>query len=685
MKFLKNTEAIIIFVFAFLIYANTLGNKYALDDKAVFWKNEFVQKGISGIPDILKYDSLAGMFGKDSKELEGGRYRPLSLITFALEVEFFGKKTTDISAKNPFKGNPILSHLINILLYCISLLILYNVLSKLFKEFKSNYKFLNIPFLTTLLFAVHPLHTEIVANIKGRDEIMAFLFSIAALNSVINFVDSNKKIELFNSFLFLFLGSMSKEISITFVAIIPISIYFFRRQKFIKILILSIPAAAGALLYLFIRSIVLKDQTAIEATDLMNNPFLYSTISQRYATIFLTLLLYLKLIFFPHPLTWDYYPYHIPLVYWNDWRVILSIILYLFLAIIAIKGLKSKTIYSYGILVYIITLSITSNIVFNIGVFMSERFVYVSLLGWCIIIAYIITEKMSKVIKPEVRFKKAAYTVLLIIVILFSIKTISRNTNWKDNLSLFGHDVKTSHNSAKSNSSYASELYKLSEDAEAIGDTALRNKYLIQAIPYFQKAIQIYPDYSEALIRLGNSYYKLNGDYKELFKYYILTLRKSPLNADVWNNTLGILTYNVDDPEYEKFIWTEYSKAAPQYFLSFFEIGNLYYLSSIANVDSAIYYYEKAKSLNPNLFELLFRLGISYGNKSYFSKARENLNDALKIKQDPEVYKYIGMTYGLENNDIKALEYFEKALELDPQNQSIIQNINIAKQRISNK
>ncbi|HOK37622.1 MAG: hypothetical protein WHW07_01080 [Bacteroidales bacterium] len=685
MKLPSNIEKIIIFVFAFLLYANTIGHKYALDDKATYWKNEFVQKGIDGIPDILAYDSFAGMFGKDSKELEGGRYRPLSLITFALEVEFFGKETTDLSAKAPFKGSPGLSHFFNILLYCISLLILYNVFCKLFKNYPSNHKWINIPFISVLLFAAHPLHTEIVANIKSRDEILAFLFSIAALNSVINYIDKNKSIELINSCIFLFLGSMSKEISITFIAIIPISIYFFRNVKPGKIIIASIPAFIGAALYLFIRSVVLKDQTSIEATQLMNNPFLYATISQKYATIFLTLLIYLKLLFFPHPLTWDYYPYHITLVNWTDWRVILSLIIYSVLGFIAIYGFRKKSIFSFGILFYAITLSITSNIFFNIGAFMSERFVYVSLLGFCIIVAYVLTEKLPSVIKNPSNYIKSAYFISIIILLLFSIKTISRNTVWKNNLTLFANDLKTSKNSAKGNSSYASELYKLSEDAESAGDTVLRNKYLKEAIPFFEKAIEIYPHYSEPLIRLGNAYYKLYGDYKKLFEYYIKALNETPLNADIWNNAYGILSYNVDEPEYEKSVWIEFSKAAPEYFLSYFEIGNLYYFSKIANADSAIVYYEKAKNLNPNNFDILFRLGVSYGNIGKYNNARENLLSAARIKEDAEVYKYIGMTYGIENNDLKALEYFEKALALDPQNQSIIQNLNIAKSRLTNK
>ncbi|MDD3860466.1 MAG: tetratricopeptide repeat protein [Bacteroidales bacterium] len=682
MKYKSYIPQIVIFVFAFIIYANTLGHQYALDDKMTYWKNEFVQNGISGIKDILTYDSTAGMFGKDSKELEGGRYRPLSLITFALEVELFGKETTDLSAKAPFKGHPGLSHFINIILYCFSLLILYKVLLKLFRDYKPKYWYLSIPFIATMLFAAHPLHTEAVANIKGRDEILAFLFSVAALNSIINFVDKNKKTELVNAFIFMFLGSLSKEITITFIAVIPICIYFFRKEKVSKYIISVIPLIAGALLYLIIRQIVIGDQKAIEATMLMNNPFLEATIGQRYATVVLTLLIYLKLLIFPHPLTWDYYPYHIPIVDWTDWRVILGLLLYIGLAIVAIKGLKNKSIYSFGILIFAATLSITSNIFFNIGAFMSERFVYVSLLGFCVIIAYLISEKLNQKISHLQKYRKSATTIMIVILLAFSVKTISRNQVWENNLSLFSHDINISVNSAKGNSTYASELYKLSEDAEAAGDTALRNKYLIESIPYFEKAIEIYPDYSEALVRLGNIHYKLYGDYKTMFDYYIKTLKASPLNKDVWSNTMGVLLYNVDEPEYEKYVWTEFAKYSPGQYQSYFQLGNIYYFSQPANADSAIFWYEKAKTLTTSNFEIYFYLGVSYGNKQDFVRARENLLLAAAIKEDAEVYRYLGITYGMENKDEIALKYFEKALSLAPNDEQLKQYVLIAKQRM---
>jgi len=313
---------------------------------------------------------------------------------------------------------------------------------------------------------------------------------------------------------------------------------------------------------------------------------------------------------------------------------------------------------------------------------MSERFVFVSLLGFCLVIAFLLSEKLQQKIKHQQKHQKLALAILVIILFGFSLKTISRNRVWENNLSLFEHDIIISSNSAKGNSTYASELYKLSEDAEIAGDTALRNQYLLQSVPYFEKAVEIYPDYSEALVRLGNIHYKLYGDYKTMFDYYIKTLASNPLNADVWNNTLGVLSFNVNEPNYEKDIWLQFMHYAPERVDPYFQIGNLYYFSSIANADSAIYYFEKAVAITPTNFELLFQLGVSYGNKGEFIKARENLFKADEINADSEVLRYLGMTYGLEGNDEKALEYFEKALALDPENEALKQNVITAKQRL---
>src|SRR5262249_33436568 len=95
---------------AFAAYANSLQNQFTLDDGMVLSDNKLVMKGVSGIPDILTHDSFFGSIG-DTKNLSGGRYRPLSLVCYAVEVSMFGQK-------------PMPDHLINVLLYAFTCLVL---------------------------------------------------------------------------------------------------------------------------------------------------------------------------------------------------------------------------------------------------------------------------------------------------------------------------------------------------------------------------------------------------------------------------------------------------------------------------------------------------------------------------------------------------------------------------------
>ena len=92
----------VVLLCAFGLYANTLNHQFALDDGLVLSDNVMVQKGIRGIPEILTKDSFFGSIG-ESAYLSGGRYRPLPLITYAIEVSFFGSK-------------PGVHHLVNVLL-----------------------------------------------------------------------------------------------------------------------------------------------------------------------------------------------------------------------------------------------------------------------------------------------------------------------------------------------------------------------------------------------------------------------------------------------------------------------------------------------------------------------------------------------------------------------------------------
>ncbi|HOY39518.1 MAG TPA: DUF1736 domain-containing protein [Bacteroidales bacterium] len=652
----------ILFGLSVMLYLNTIPNRYALDDKMIIFKNNYTQKGFAGIGDILTKDAMAGMFGDNNQAVAGGRYRPLSMISFAVEQEIFG-------------GNPHVSHFFNLLFYALSVIVLYRLLLRLCKDNNKTKWYFSIAFIASLLFAVHPLHTDAVANIKGRDEIFCFLFVLLSWDSILKYTDTKSKGHIAISFIWFLLAVFSKETAITFLFIIPVSMYFFRKPNRKQYLTSFFSIAGASIIYLITRFAVLGNTLGNEVGELMNNPFLEATTGEKYATIFMTLGIYLKLLVFPHPLTWDYYPYHIPLIEWSDWRAILPLLLYVALGVVAIVGTLRKSPYAFAVWVYLATLSITSNLFFTVGAFMSERFLYMSLLGFCLAIAYFVNTRMVK----TKLLQRVAIGTLLLICLAFSGKTIIRNFDWKDNLTLFGHDVAVSVNSAKGNSSYASELYSL---AETQTDTAERNKILKSAMPYFRKAIEVYPSYTEPLIRLGNCYYIMYGDYKTMFDYYLKALRADPNNTDVWGNAIGVLQNNVTDPKFEIAFWTEVSKVAPNRFESFWYMGEQYRLAE-NRPDSAVIYLEKANSMNPGNFDILKSLGIVYGSLNRFNLARETLLKAVSINpNDAECHRYIGVSYGIEENDSLALMHFEKAYKLNPNDVQNQNNLLIARKRL---
>jgi hypothetical protein len=106
---LKIILGIIITLFAIILYANSVNHDYTLDDHPVVDQNRLTTNGIAGIPTILKTDYW---YGHSMAELRGPVYRPTSLVVFALVWQF-----------SP--NNPHLYHLINVLFYAASCLILF--------------------------------------------------------------------------------------------------------------------------------------------------------------------------------------------------------------------------------------------------------------------------------------------------------------------------------------------------------------------------------------------------------------------------------------------------------------------------------------------------------------------------------------------------------------------------------
>lgn len=640
---------IIIFLFSFLLYGNTIPNDYALDDAIVITQNDFTKKGVYGISDILSTELFTGFFGVQKNLVMGGRYRPLSVITFAVEYEFFGQ-------------NPHISHFFNILFFALSCIVLFLILKKILQKYDSDKWYLSLPFIATLLFAAHPLHTEVVANIKGRDEIFTLLGSLLALYYTIKYLDSNKLKYLLFSFVSFFLALSSKENAITFVLVIPLTVYYFTKHSFKRNIVSVIPLVASTVLYLVIRQLVIGSTSTDIPSELMNDSFLGATISDKYATITYTLGYYIRLLFVPYPLTFDYYPYMIPIISWADPRAFISLIIHLVLIYFAFKGLKNKTLFSYSIWFYAITFSLTTNILFPIGTFMSERFMYTPSIAFVIILGYLIIVKVPAWFKKSDNSKTIITAFAGLFLVLFSFKTISRNMEWKDDFTLFTTDVHASTNSAKSNCSAGG---KLIEEATKKGNESLKNQYLTQAIEYLNKSVKIHPTYADALLLLGNAHFEYNRDFEEVWKAYRKILIQNPDYEKVHSN-LAIMFNKVDTPDVKIRLYEEVYKLAPNRYDVNYELGTTY--GKKKNIlDKAIFYLENAYKIDPNRPEIYKDLGVGYGLSQNYPKALEFLEKAVKIDpKDFQMYINLGVTYQIIGEKEKAEQAFAKANELNP-------------------
>jgi len=292
-------ETTVLVVLPLILYIASVSFGFVLDDKIVIQENRFVHEGLGGISEIFSTQTLAGFVGEQPNLVAGSRYRPLSLASFALEYELYGLE-------------PAISHLINVLLYLATGLMLFRFFSVLLPGNLEGPWYFRLPFVAALLFAVHPLHSEVVANIKGRDEILALLFSLAALWMALRSVQSGRCGFYVLSGAAFFVALLAKENAITFLVVVPLTLLVFAQAKVRTLVVVMIPLAISTLLYLVLRYRAVGyfvSGGGEEFAHLMNNPFLEASIGQKYGTIFYTWGLYLKLLFFPHPLTHDYHPY----------------------------------------------------------------------------------------------------------------------------------------------------------------------------------------------------------------------------------------------------------------------------------------------------------------------------------------------------------------------------------------
>lgn len=494
-------QVLLIALLCILVNLNTLNNSYALDDVVVLTENKIVQKGVEGIPELVASDYFKG-YNLTGAVLSSARYRPVSLILFALEYEFFG-------------ANAFVSHLVNLLLYLGLLVLLYYLLRhKIF-----NLPLL-VPFFTIALFSVHPIHTEVIANVKSRDEILTFMLLSLSLLIYLKHSEGNIIYKTILAPFVFFIALLTKESAITFLGIIPLVVFYFRGSSIVESLKAVLPFLVAALCYFALRYSVVGFSNN-EVLDITNSPYLLATKSEAFATKTFIVLKYLVLLIYPFVLTSEYGFNQIPYLDVDSIWFFSSAIVLLFMIVFSILTFPKRNRIAFCFLYFLITISIGTNFFFDLGAPIAERMLFVPSLAFCLLLA-------TGVFKLFNSNKWSAVIVFCLIVASYSIASANRNSEWKNNETLFFSDIKKSPNSSRLNLFVCEQyLYKVNADS----NPSKRSEYLDSALFYCKRSMVIQPNYSFSYLRLGLIWF-YKGDYRNAADYWLRARQLDPNNPD---------------------------------------------------------------------------------------------------------------------------------------------------------
>lgn len=528
---------LIIMGLCFILYGNSLRNQYSMDDELVTLNNEKVHQGVSGIP--VLWTTRYAQNNKANYE-----YRPLVLTSFAIEYEVFGP---DVA----------ISHFINILLYALTGVVLFHLLLQLFK----NYHWI-LPLGVTLLFIVHPLHSEVVVSLKNRDELLCFLFGLLSLKAFIRVTNQFSWVQILWGSLAFVMAISAKLSIVTFGFIIPFTLFYFRSAKLRYTVGVFIVILVAYKVFKLVSATVLSDQDVARNLLFFENPLfsLDTTLLERLPMAFYSIGYYIKLLVVPHPLVF-YYGYDaVPIANWSNPMAIISAVIvipltffliYKSVGLYIIRKQRETNIAIYGAIYFLVCISMFTNFVTPMVGIIGERFAYVASLGFCIVVIYFLL-KVFKVnfakdalLKLPSKFKIVAALVL----ISCTVRTIARNPAWYDHLTLYRTDIVHIPNSAKAHALIGGTLLP------KIPQLPVQERLAAQqeVKEHYEKCLEIYDGYTTSWNNLGTLLFQ-QAEYATALTYFETAMEQDSAYVEA--------TFNAafsNEKLYQVYLATEYT------------------------------------------------------------------------------------------------------------------------------
>lgn len=505
---------LLLFGLAFLLYANTFTHEYALDDRAVMFQNKFVQQGFGGFPEIMSTFYWNGFW-----EANAGLYRPMSLLVFAMEW-----------AVND--NAPGLYHFVNVVLYALTCVLVYKLLRRMLKDYSKI-----LALVATVLFIVMPMHTEVVANIKSLDEILSLLFFALTMQQLLNYSDTKKPLQLVWATLLFYCALLSKEGAVLYFPMFALALYYFTKTEIRRIAVTLAPLAAIAVLWYLQHSWVIAQAAPPEAYSYQNNALLAISPEfsmDRLATAIGMFGHYLYKLLIPYPMSYDYSFNEFPGTSFGDPVVLLTLAAILGLLFVAFRQMKNKTVLSFSIFWFFITFALTSNLFVIIGATMADRFLFVPSLGFCIAAGWFVSRLTGHVDSGIAVMSNPGVLVSGVVTVVFMVITFNRNSDWKNDYTLFAADVEHATGSSRTHYNWGTAMMNYGDNAT---DETLKSSWYKQAEAEFITAAKIDTGYGSWNV-YGNLgvIYSRQKRYAESVEMTRIAIKKNPYDRTFPSN-----------------------------------------------------------------------------------------------------------------------------------------------------
>lgn len=494
---------------SFLLYGNSLNGEFVYDDHFV-----------SDRPELRNYSSLLHVWTEPflPQNIFSGLFRPAAVFSFALNFILFGESSASF-------------HLINIILNGIVIFLVFLFVLKLFGNHM-------LAFLAALFFAFLPIHTESVAFIKSRDEILAALFALWSWLLFISATENGSELNLkkmtASAMLFL-LAVFSKELIIIVPALF-LAVFLATKRPGLQ---LFLKAASSFLItgifYLWFRFQVLGSYAfGTDKSYFAINPLGYADFQTRIWTSFKIAFIYISKTFVPLNLSATYHFNHLTLVHYflNSWQAIAGFVILACLLFWFFWKRTRMTPLGIGAAAFLIPYAIISKFFFKSGDILAERWMYFPSVGLSIIAAYPLL--------LIYRWKKIPAIIIFgLVLAVYSAVIIPRNRIWLSDENLFRSMIKTAPNSVQGHSNLANWYMREGKTAEAkkeaeiafaidkeyppllntIGGIAFGDGNYNLAETAFLKAIELAPHIPVGYINAGRLFY-LTGQYERAKKMF---------------------------------------------------------------------------------------------------------------------------------------------------------------------